>query len=277
VKDASRHTPASFPPDERVVPDARRTWVVVPCFNEAERLDRAAFEAVLEGVGAPFILFVDDGSTDGTAARLDEIAGRHPGRCGVIRCGRNSGKAEAVRTGMRAALDDGAEMVAYWDADLATPLHHVAEFNDIIARRPGVDVVMGARVRMMGRCIDRSGVRHLIGRGYATVASIVLALPVYDTQCGAKMFRASAALATALERPFRSRWSFDVELLQRLQRAWGDRGMDRILEVPLPEWRDVGQSKVSLVAGGRAFLVLLGLLGSANRGLPPRSDEEPAR
>jgi dolichyl-phosphate beta-glucosyltransferase len=254
---------------------APRTWVVVPCFNEADRLDRRAFEVLLEGEDAPYILFVDDGSTDGTASLLDGIAGRNPARCRVIRCGTNAGKAEAVRRGMRAALDAGAARVAYWDADLATPLAHVAEFADTLARRPDVDVVMGARVRMMGRRIDRSGARHLIGRAYATLASVALGLPVYDTQCGAKMFRSSAALATALERPFRSRWSFDVELLQRLQRAWRDRGMDRIIEVPLPEWRDVGQSKVSLVAGGRAFLVLFTLLPSANRGLPHRQAEPP--
>jgi dolichyl-phosphate beta-glucosyltransferase len=275
VTEAPRREPAGARAEEPAGTDAPCAWVVVPCYNEADRLDRKAFEVVLEGNGAPYIVFVDDGSTDGTAALLDRIVGVNPGRCRVLRCGTNAGKAEAVRTGMRAALDAGAERVAYWDADLATPLAHVAEFADLLARRPDMDVVMGARVRMMGRRIDRSGSRHLIGRAYATVASVVLGLPVYDTQCGAKMFRASAALAAALERPFRSRWSFDVELLQRLQRAWGDRGMDRIIEVPLPEWRDIGKSKVSLVAGGRAFLVLATLLRSANRSLPLRREEEP--
>lgn len=245
-------------------------WVVVPCYNEARRLDRSEFEARLSGDGGETFLFVDDGSTDDTAAVLAGIASTNPDRCKVITAAENRGKAEAVRTGMRAALDGGASLVGFWDADLATPLSHVAEFVATLEDRPEIEVVMGARVRMLGRHIDRSGTRHLLGRAYATLASVVLGLPVYDTQCGAKLFRCSPELERALERPFRSRWSFDVELLQRLQSAWGDRGMDRIVEIPLPEWRDVGMSRVSIPAGGAAFAVLFSLLLRNNRSLPLR-------
>jgi dolichyl-phosphate beta-glucosyltransferase len=243
-------------------------WVVVPCYNEARRLDRAAFAAGIAGdTGATFVL-VDDGSTDDTATALAGIAATNPARCRVVILAENRGKAEAVRIGMRTALEEGAGFVAYWDADLATPLTHVADFATLLDDRPEIDVVMGARVRMLGRHIHRSGARHLIGRAYATLASVVLGLPVYDTQCGAKMFRRSTALEHALDQPFRSRWSFDVELLQRLQHGWGDRGLDRIVEVPLPEWRDVGSSNVSLTAGGAAFAVLFALLLRNNRSLP---------
>lgn len=246
-------------------------WVVVPCYNEADRLDRVAFEEVLETPQGPVFVLVDDGSTDGTAALLDGLAADHPGRCRAIHSAGNRGKAEAVRTGMRLALAEDAGSVAFWDADLATPLRHVAQFAGILDRRPAVEVVMGSRVRMLGREIHRSGSRHLLGRGYATLASVVLGLPVYDTQCGAKLFRRSPALVQALDRPFRSRWSFDVELLQRLQLAWGDRGLERIVEVPLPEWRDVGKSKVSLAGGATAFAALLALLARNNRSLPLRA------
>jgi dolichyl-phosphate beta-glucosyltransferase len=247
--------------------------VVVPCYNEAGRLDRAAFEASLADVGGPTFVFVDDGSTDDTAALLAGIAAAHPARSRVVRAPENRGKAEAVRLGMRTALDTGARRVGFWDADLATPLGHIAEFAALLDARPGVEVVMGARVRMLGREIHRSGMRHLLGRAYATLASVVLGLPVYDTQCGAKLFRRSPALEAALEKPFRSRWSFDVELLQRLQAAWGDRGIDRIVEVPLPEWRDVGHSSVSIPAGGAAFAVLFALLLRNNRSLPLRNTD----
>jgi dolichyl-phosphate beta-glucosyltransferase len=244
-------------------------WIVVPCYNEAHRLDRAAFEAKLASNDcSTTLLFVDDGSTDGTAALLAAIAATNPARASVVVMAENRGKAEAVRTGMRAALEAGARCVGFWDADLATPLHHVAEFAALLDSQPGIDVVMGTRVRMLGRHIDRSGSRHLIGRVYATLASVALGLPVYDTQCGAKLFRRSAALERALEQPFRSRWSFDVELLQRLQHGWGDRGNDRILEVPLPAWRDVGRSNVSLSSGAAAFAVLCALLVRNNRSLP---------
>lgn len=262
-----------------------RTWIVVPCFNEAARLDRAAFEHVLHHSDGPVFLFVDDGSTDDTLAVLRALNAA-PGRCHVLPLRRNRGKAEAVRSGLLHALEAGALFAGYWDADLATPLAVVDQFRAELLQKPAIDAVIGARVRMLGREIDRSGVRHLVGRAYATAASLVLRLPVYDTQCGAKLFRASPALAAALETPFRSRWGFDVELISRLQRCWGESGIGRIVEVPLAEWHDVAGSKVSLRAGMRAFLSLAGLAlrppqvrlpSPTNAATEPGTDRSPGR
>ena len=85
-------------------------------------------------------------------------------------------------------------------------------------------------------------VRHYLGRVFATASSIVLGLDVYDTQCGAKVFRAGPSLAAAVAEPFASRWVFDVELLSRLHRGSGGvTGLpaSAFLEVPLNEWHDV--------------------------------------
>src|SRR5262249_59105570 len=106
---------------------------------------------------------------------------------------------------------------------------------------------LGSRVKLLGRTIDRRIGRHYRGRIFATLASLVLDLPVYDTQCGAKLFRTSAILAAALSRPFRSRWSFDVELLQRLVLGFGGvpaLAVREIVEEPLAVWRDVPGSKL---------------------------------
>ncbi len=242
--------------------------IVIPCYNEARRLDRAAFEEFLDTPGSPALLFVDDGSTDGTQAILRDLVASYPERTRLLTLPENKGKAEAVRAGLRSAVGDGAACVGYWDADLATPLSHVPDFVAVLEARPAVDVVMGARVRMMGRRIRRSAVRHYLGRVFASLASLVLRLPVYDTQCGAKMFRSTPVLAGALSEPFRSGWSFDVELLRRLQYGWADPGIDRIVEIPLEEWTDVGGSKVSVVGGARAVVSLLGLLPRRPRGRP---------
>jgi len=71
---------------------------------------------------------------------------------------------------------------------------------------------------------------------------------VYDTQCGAKIFRRSPALSHALATSFRSRWAFDVELLGRL--LTGAPGVEPVVlahirEEPLLAWRDVAGSKLS--------------------------------
>jgi hypothetical protein len=121
--------------------------------------------------------------------------------------------------------------------------------------RPDLDVVMGARVGLLGHAIERSMVRHYLGRVFATASSIVLDLDVYDTQCGAKVFRAGPALSAALAEPFVSRWVFDVELLSRLHKGRaGVSGLpaSAFLEVPLSEWHDVHGTKLGARSALRA-------------------------
>jgi glycosyltransferase involved in cell wall biosynthesis len=224
----------------------RRTTLVIPCFNEAGRLDRAAFERFAKTRPDAGFVLVDDGSTDATAALLDALATALPGQAEVLRLERNAGKAEAVRRGVLAALEGDPRCVGYWDADLATPLEALPAFEAVLDERAEVEVVFGSRVRMLGREIERRAVRHYLGRVFATAASLVLGLPVYDTQCGAKLFRAGTARALFAE-PFVSGWVFDVEIAARLgaqRRRGGTPPVRAIYEQPLVAWRDVAGSKV---------------------------------
>jgi len=153
---------------------------------------------------------------------------------------------------LRAALAAGAEIVGFLDADMSTP---PSEIDDLLAAlaRPGVQVAIGARIRMLGYDIDRSTVRHYLGRVFATAASLILRASAYDTQCGAKLFRAGPALAEALAAPFLSRWAFDVEFLGRLligTPAAAPLPLNAIVEVPLAVWHDVKGSKLGI--GGMA-------------------------
>ncbi len=232
----------------RRVPPA--TTIVVPCFNEAARLRPDGFRPLLDAPGVQ-LLFVDDGSTDGTPAALAALAAAHP-RARVLTLAVNSGKAEAVRQGLLRALDEGAELVGYLDADLATPAEEMLRLHAILVD-DGADAVLGSRVLLLGRDIQRRAARHYLGRVFAAGASVILGLPVYDTQCGAKLFRATAPLRTALSEPFHSRWAFDVELLGRLLAA--DNGArPRIVEVPLHVWRDVDGSTLGFPQMVRAGL-----------------------
>ncbi|MGO9230147.1 MAG: glycosyltransferase [Bryobacteraceae bacterium] len=225
--------------------EPRRAVIVVPCYNEGRRLPVADFRQFLDQPGAE-LLFVDDGSTDNTVEVLRGICAGHEGRATLLECGRNGGKAEAVRRGMQAAFASGAPFAGFWDADLATPLNEIAEFLRVLDARPEIDMVFGSRVKLLGRKVERHAMRHYLGRVFATAASVVLRIAVYDTQCGAKIFRAVPATTSLFEEPFCSRWVFDVELFARYIRNLGSPGAAaaRIYEFPLMVWRDVAGSKV---------------------------------
>jgi len=221
--------------------------IVIPCFNEEKRLDQAAFERFsAEAPGISFV-FVDDGSADDTRRVLEELADRLAERACVVALERNSGKAEAVRRGVQHALEREPDYVGFWDADLATPLDVIRTFRELLDARPELEMIMGARVQLLGRRIERSALRHYAGRLAATAISTVLGLRVYDTQCGAKLFRSKAAHDLFGE-PFRTRWIFDAEIIARLIARRGDQpaaaARDVIYEYPLHAWMDVRGSKV---------------------------------
>jgi dolichyl-phosphate beta-glucosyltransferase len=237
------------------------TAVVVPCFDEAARLDLDAFAQLAELVD--LLVLVDDGSTDGTAPLLDTIAGNaREGSVSVVRLPHNRGKAEAVRAGLQASVDAGASITGYFDADFATPVTELERLLAVITKDPQLEAVLASRVALMGHAIERKATRHYLGRLYATAASLVLGVAVYDTQCGAKLFRVNDTLRAAIAEPFPDRWSFDVELLARLLQP--EAGVppisaDQIVEMPLTEWRDVAGSKLHLVPAGRSLLALTGI------------------
>lgn len=230
--------------------------VVVPCFNEEKRLPRAAFEAFARAHASIRLLFVDDGSSDDTLELLRAISAElGSDRAGVLPLEQNSGKGEAVRRGMLHACDEGAALIAFWDADLATPLDEIQRFVPNFVERPELMLVMGSRVKLLGRDVQRRVLRHYLGRVAATAISLLLDLAVYDTQCGAKMFRNGPVLRRMLADPFVSRWLFDVELLARLRREVNasDQPFDRsVIELPLMSWRDVAGSSVRPRDFGRA-------------------------
>jgi dolichyl-phosphate beta-glucosyltransferase len=222
------------------------TVIVVPCYNEAKRLPAAAYAAFVRSWKGR-LLFVDDGSRDDTARVLTELVATRPTSMTAITLPKNGGKAEAVRQGSLRALAEGADVIGFWDADLATPLDEIPHFEKVLQEQPGIDVVMGSRVRLLGSAVDRRPLRHYLGRGFATAVSFLLDANVYDTQCGAKLFRVTPVVREVFATPFLSRWVFDVELLARYldaQARAGQDGRHGIREVPLQVWRDVAGSKV---------------------------------
>ena len=224
--------------------------IVVPCYNEAARLDADAFRAFVTSNRDAALLFVDDGSRDKTPEVLETLKQFDSARISVLALPQNGGKAEAVRRGLLEACRSSPSYVGFWDADLATPLDDVAVFTRVLDERPGIEMVFGSRVHLLGRSVRRKLSRHYLGRVFATVAAFTLGLGVYDTQCGAKLFRVSDGFVDRLQEPFIGGWIFDVEIIAREIRA--RRGTDLppvssvIYEHPLLVWRDVAGSKIRL-------------------------------
>lgn len=220
--------------------------IIVPCYNEERRFKAAAFvRFALDNPDVSF-LFVNDGSTDSTRRLLCDTCQELPAQLSFLQLPENAGKAEAVRQGLVRALATRIPVVGYIDADLATPLDELRPMRSIF-ESPSVELVFGARVALLGRDIRRSMARHYLGRLFATVASNILLLPVYDTQCGAKLFRNTPLARDVFGQRFDANWAFDVEMLARYSLLLSQSGVaiqDAAVEHPLQRWHDVSGSKL---------------------------------
>jgi glycosyltransferase involved in cell wall biosynthesis len=234
--------------------------LVIPCFNEARRLRDDAILGFLTSRPHISICLVNDGSDDGTAQLLDAMAARLPSQVLVHHLPRNGGKAAAVRRGMLQASAGGRfAFVGYWDADLSTPLDESERLVSAVQADPRCQMAMASRVKMLGADIDRRAWRHVLGRVFATAVAKMLGMPVYDSQCGAKIFRVEI-VPVLFRDPFLTRWSFDVELLARLRDHVGVAGVfDAAAEVPVRTWHEVGGSKLGLAQMTRVPLELFAI------------------
>jgi len=224
--------------------------IIVPCYNEAKRLNLDAFSDYANQTESIKFIFVNDASSDNTELLLSEFAKENYEKFSLLTLPFNQGKAEAVRYGFQNALKSSPFFIGYWDADLATPLSAIQQLLEVFNQRPNCLLVMGSRVKLLGRIIERNKCRHYFGRVFATCAAVTLNREVYDTQCGAKIFRVFPRLQTIFDNPFISRWLFDVELIARLIKIEGierSKTGDFIYEYPLHQWVNDGFSSVKLL------------------------------
>ena len=235
--------------------------MVIPCFDEAQRLDGDQVVALARG--GLDVLLVDDGSRDATVATMRAIAGRASERVEILELGEHVGKAEAVRRGLRHATGDtDVAIVGYCDADFATPADEVVRLAAALERRPDLTAVIGSRVDLLGHEVERPWFRTIGNRVYSAAASRLLGARIRDTQCGAKFFRTGTSLAVATSEPFADAWGFDAELLGRLiaGRAPAEPVVPTTIgEVPLERWAHVPGSKLGRWAAVAALLDLVHL------------------
>jgi glycosyltransferase involved in cell wall biosynthesis len=220
--------------------------IIVPCYNEGKRLPVKQFEEFISKNEKFALLFVNDGSSDNTQTIIDSLVQKFPAQIFSYKLAKNSGKAEAVRQGFIYALQNiNSDYLSYLDADLATPLIEIKRLHSIIISNPNWQLIFGSRFKRLGVVIQRKLFRHYFGRVIATFVSGILKLPIYDTQCGAKIFSKELA-ATLFQSEFISRWLFDVEIFARIVKQYGrEKIYDIAIEEPLQQWVEVAGSKIN--------------------------------
>lgn len=220
--------------------------IVIPCYNEFNKIDKNAFINFLKNTPGVSLVFSEDGSTDNTLSVLKEIQGLFRSQVHICISKKNNGKAEAIRRAVLYSFNKGLKFdkIAYLDADLSVSLEECISISKLLSKN--ILFVFGSRISKIDNVIIRSQFRHISGRLVATVISNLLHIPVYDTQCGCKVFDAKLA-EPLFEESFISKWLFDVEIFFRIINLYPRNKLNQIsLEIPLNTWIETGGSKVKL-------------------------------
>lgn len=220
--------------------------IIIPCYNEYNRLDQKSFTKFLKNNPDVKIIFSDDASIDFTVNLLEKIQPNFKSQVYISKSQTNEGKAEAVRKAVLYALEENFSFtkIAYLDADLSVSLEECLSLSNQLNNKNLF--VFGSRISKVDNTIVRSDFRHYSGRFVATIIANLLNISVYDTQCGCKIFDAQLA-KIIFQEPFISRWLFDVELFFRVIKLYSREDLKKIsLEIPLKTWIDKGDSKVKI-------------------------------
>ena len=213
--------------------------VVVPTYNEAENID-AVIEQVMHLPERISLLVIDDGSPDGTAARVAEARERHPQRVALVKRRGKQGLGSAYLRGFRHALTHGYDYVCEMDADLS---HDPADLPRLLApvRAGKADLAVGSRYAGGVRVINWPLKRLVLSYGAGVYTRAITRLPVKDVTAGFKCFHRRVLERIDLGRVNSDGYSFQIEMKYR---AW--RAGFRLAEVPIIfTERTEGQSKMS--------------------------------
>lgn len=220
--------------------------IVIPCYNEAERLLGAEFKEFVHKNLGYHLCFVNDGSKDNTLEVLEELRKGNEDRISIYNCEKNGGKAEAVRLGMlHLAKQKQYNFIGFLDADLST---NFDDFKVLVAEisNSNFQIVSGSRMARMGANIAKESARAIISKTINFIIRKTLGMEINDTQCGAKIMTKQIVEKT-FQKKFLTKWLFDVEIFMRMKKVYGSTVAQRLIcEKPLNRWVHMDGSKLSL-------------------------------
>lgn len=219
--------------------------VVIPCYNEEDRLLSEEFESFVHSNLGYHLCFVNDGSTDNTLQVLNKLSKGKEDYISVYNCEKNGGKAEAVRLGMlHLAKNPDLDYIGFLDADLSTDFK---DFDDLVKtiENSNYKIVSGSRISRMGANITKESARQIISLTINFIIQKILGMNFKDTQCGAKIM-VKEVIDTTFQEKFITRWLFDVEIFMRMKKYYKEDVKSLICEQPLKRWIHADGSKLSM-------------------------------
>lgn len=202
----------------------KKLSVIIPIYNESSRLPQAL--SICRQNRHFEIIFIDDGSTDNSAALIKQAGFK------LISYPKNQGKGYALKQGVTAATKP---LTLICDVDFSTPLTELDKFSI-----PG-DIIIGSR-KSQGAIITEHQPRwrEFLGRQFTNITNLWLNLNVSDVTCGFKLFKTPVAKQLfALSKI--NRWGYDAEILFLAKKLGYT-----VTEVPVV-WENNAQSKVSII------------------------------
>jgi glycosyltransferase involved in cell wall biosynthesis len=230
--------------------------IVVPCFNEENRLNLKYWKNIIDERLNIFWIFVNDGSKDKTIDMLLKL--KNKSNVLILDNPTNKGKAEAIRVGMNEALklSRGFQLIGFCDSDCAFAKEDIFILVDKaitdINNQKTFKIWISSRIALSGRKIIRKRSRHYIGRIISTFISSGWNAAPYDTQSGLKFFCNNSDLKLALLKPFKTKWFCDLELITRTLAQNPKQNI--IWEEPLHYWKDIGNSRITIRQFPKIFI-----------------------
>jgi glycosyltransferase involved in cell wall biosynthesis len=160
--------------------------LVIPAYNEEESIEILAGEinSVMSEIGEAFeVIWIDDGSTDATAAAMEKIC-QPASNFHVIRLGRNMGKSEAYTRAFRRARGN---LIITLDADLQDNPAEIPRLLEVINQ--GYDLVVG---RKLGRMSNEPR-KAIVSRPFNFILRSLFGLDLHDTNSGFRIMRREVA------------------------------------------------------------------------------------
>ena len=130
--------------------------IIIPCYNEADRVDTNNFIDYLSQNTHLHYIFVDDGSTDNTNLIINQSISKFDSLVSLLINETNKGKAESVRLGVIESYKMNPDYIGFLDADLAAPIGEIDNLLKIIKKDKTKEVVFASRIQLIGNAIKRT-------------------------------------------------------------------------------------------------------------------------